>query len=111
MQVQANSLSISIWNNLYQDIYAFKFYFSFYCHRDRFRTAVNVLGDSYGAGIVEHLSRHDLKYLEDVNLTVGVADTNEQWVNQTGRPYPYSDKKEKEALGEFYDNQTFNTDL
>ncbi|XP_061192529.1 excitatory amino acid transporter 3-like isoform X2 [Saccostrea echinata] len=32
---------------------------------DRFRTAVNVLGDSYGAGIVEHLSRNDiLKPLE-----------------------------------------------
>lgn len=27
---------------------------------DRFRTAVNVLGDAYGAGIVEHLSRNDI---------------------------------------------------
>eukprot|EP00117_Sycon_ciliatum_P015017 scpid84786/ scgid5800/ Excitatory amino acid transporter 1; SEAAT1 len=27
---------------------------------DRFRTMVNVLGDSYGAAIVAHLSRHDL---------------------------------------------------
>ena len=34
--------------------------------RDRFRTTVNVLGDSIGAGVVEHLSRDDLlKY--DVN--------------------------------------------
>ncbi|PFX32519.1 Excitatory amino acid transporter 3 [Stylophora pistillata] len=33
---------------------------------DRFRTTVNVLGDSIGAGVVEHLSREDLlKY--DVN--------------------------------------------
>ena len=28
--------------------------------RDRFRTAINVMGDSFGAGIVEHLSRNDL---------------------------------------------------
>lgn len=28
--------------------------------RDRFRTSVNVVGDSYGAGIVYHLSKHEL---------------------------------------------------
>jgi len=28
---------------------------------DRFRTAINVLGDAYGAGIVEHLSKKDLE--------------------------------------------------
>ncbi|XP_064607520.1 excitatory amino acid transporter 1-like isoform X2 [Liolophura sinensis] len=27
----------------------------------RCRTAINVLGDGYGAGIIEHLSRHDLR--------------------------------------------------
>ncbi|XP_056007353.1 excitatory amino acid transporter 3-like [Ostrea edulis] len=31
---------------------------------DRFRTAVNVLGDSYGAGIVNHLSRQDLEEMD-----------------------------------------------
>ena len=31
---------------------------------DRFRTAINVLGDSIGAGIVDHLSKKDLKELD-----------------------------------------------
>lgn len=31
---------------------------------DRFRTAVNVLGDAYGAGIVHHLSRADLERMD-----------------------------------------------
>lgn len=29
--------------------------------RDRFRTTVNVCGDCFGAGLVEYLSRNDLK--------------------------------------------------
>ena len=32
----------------------------FYFSSDRFRTATNVLGDSFGAAIVEHLSKKDL---------------------------------------------------
>jgi Na+/H+-dicarboxylate symporter len=28
---------------------------------DRFRTAINVLGDAFGAGIVSHLSKQDLE--------------------------------------------------
>lgn len=75
---------------------------------DRFRTAVNVLGDSFGAGIVEHLSRDDLKFFEAVDQTIGVSDTSGPWINQMDRPY--SDTKEKEAQRE-YDNQTFDTDL
>ena len=35
------------------------------CCRDRIRTAVNVLGDSFGAGIVAHLSRHDLDKMNE----------------------------------------------
>lgn len=34
----------------------------FFAIRDRGRTTVNVLGDAMGTGIVEHLSRVDLKY-------------------------------------------------
>ena len=33
----------------------------FLCTRDRGRTTVNVLGDAMGTGIVNHLSRDDLK--------------------------------------------------
>ncbi len=31
---------------------------------DRFRTAINVLGDSIGAGLVYHMSKHELEHFE-----------------------------------------------
>lgn len=37
--------------------------FVFY-YRDRFRTSVNVVGDSFGAGIVYHLSKAELDALD-----------------------------------------------
>ena len=45
-------------------------------YRDRFRTAINVLGDAYGAGLIAHLSREELAqmdrelYLDDIEMTV-----------------------------------------
>lgn len=42
----------------------------FVLRRDRFRTTVNVLGDSIGAGVVEHLSRDDLRKYDSCNGAV-----------------------------------------
>ncbi|XP_030048010.1 excitatory amino acid transporter 1 isoform X2 [Microcaecilia unicolor] len=44
--------------------------------RDRLRTTTNVLGDSLGAGIVEHLSRHELKN-RDPEMGNSVIEENE----------------------------------
>lgn len=41
------------------------------CFRDRFRTMINVLGDAYGAGIVQSLSQKDVERIvltSDVDL-------------------------------------------
>ncbi|KAM6991404.1 excitatory amino acid transporter 1 isoform X4 [Pyrgilauda ruficollis] len=43
---------------------------------DRLRTTTNVLGDSIGAGIVEHLSRHELKN-RDAEMGNSVIEENE----------------------------------
>ena len=56
---------------------------------DRFRTAINVLGDSIGAGIVFHLSKDQLSSdeLDDLGHTdqelnsVPMTDVNE-WKNE-----------------------------
>ena len=51
-------------------------YFIFFLCRDRFRTAVNVLGDAIGAGIVAHLSRDELREADEADKD-GVGDDNE----------------------------------
>lgn len=76
---------------------------------DRFRTAVNVLGDAFGAGIVEHLSRgdlHSLIYLDEAMEVRG--ESNGPWVSPDK---PFVNAKEAEARKDGYDNPTFNTSL
>ena len=85
--------------------------------RDRFRTAVNVLGDSYGAGLVEHLSKGDLKdfvYLDESGDPTKMDHDPSLEEFQTGLNAPFNDKRELkliEAEREGYDNANFSTSL
>lgn len=38
----------------------------YFINRDRFRTAINVLGDAYGAGLVAHMSKKDLEEMDRI---------------------------------------------
>lgn len=62
-------------------ICTFPLQFYLYCHclspRDRLRTTTNVLGDSLGAGIVEHLSRRELQN-QDAEVCNSVIEENEK---------------------------------
>ena len=45
---------------------------------DRFRTVINVLGDSYGAGIVYDLSKKDLEQMDQIDSIEKLRETFNQ---------------------------------
>nr|ALR88673.1 glutamate transporter-like 134 [Saccoglossus kowalevskii] len=51
---------------------------------DRFRTSINVLGDSYGAGIVEHLSRDELKKADALDAEMNAGKHVDEMTNEIG---------------------------
>lgn len=51
---------------------------------DRFRTCVNVMGDALGAGIVEHLSRDEIKFSEfDTNEEIPLKNNDSAFEEET----------------------------
>lgn len=42
-----------------------------YCYRDRFRTMINVIGDGLGAGLVDHLSKDELRAMDQADRKSG----------------------------------------
>jgi len=59
---------------------------------DRFRTAINVLGDAIGAGIVYHLSKEQLEEM-DVNGIESVPEQNGTAIKENGKTNPAYDEK------------------
>ncbi|XP_070542913.1 excitatory amino acid transporter-like [Ptychodera flava] len=65
---------------------------------DRFRTSVNVLGDSYGAGIVAHLSTAELKHMDMLEAEEARENNEPGDADEMEKLYPsvskgYSDDK------------------
>lgn len=47
------------------------------CFSDRFRTTINVLGDSLGAGIIDHLSRGELADMDSAPEVITASKSGE----------------------------------
>ncbi len=62
---------------------------------DRFRTAINVLGDALGAGVVYHLSKKELAMMdkEQANPSTNRAEINMEELNQNGQANIAFDEK------------------
>ncbi|KAK3091712.1 hypothetical protein FSP39_022096 [Pinctada imbricata] len=65
---------------------------------DRFRTAINVLGDSFGAGIVQHLSRNDLEPLDETGKETGFNKERNGHVTDMDEIDIKLQKKEKSGI-------------
>lgn len=88
---------------------------------DRIRTPINVLGDAFGAAIVEHLSRDDLDQLEQrqqqtsnaKTITNGAKHHNQQ-IQPTSSPIPklvIQHPSPSPPLRNDYSNQAFDSEF
>ncbi|KAH9419044.1 excitatory amino acid transporter 3-like [Dermatophagoides pteronyssinus] len=88
---------------------------------DRIRTPINVLGDAFGAAIVEHLSRDDLDQLEQrqqqtsnaKTITNGAKQHNHQ-IQPTSSPIPklvIQHPSPSPPLRNDYSNQAFDSEF
>ncbi len=73
--------------------------------RDRFRTAINVFGDSIGCAIVQHLSRKELAALD--NKETSLEDDDKNTVVPLLVPVNTHTQSSNRVLPITYDNPTF----